>query len=187
MNGLILFSNDLTGRLPGCLGGELTSINLASNRLSGSIPEGFLGNRSTNDPVLYFGVYGNRFTGPIPKSMGAVDFTQIDLVQNGFTDASVLFGEKKKALYMSLDDNKLKFNFSKVSFPLTLLQFQISNNSVFGSIPQQIKKLKDLTYFDVRYNLLCGEIPKGLPLSGLDKEYFTHNKCLCGAPLEACH
>lgn len=184
LTGLILFNNNLTGRLPGCLGAKITSFNLDYNRLSGPIPEGFLSSRTTNATILYFGVDRNNLTGPIPASMGDINFQQIVLSTNKFTDASVLFGEKKKALYIYLHNNELAFNFSKVVFPLTLQQFTMEHNKVYGSIPQQITKLKQLTFFDVSYNKLCGPIPASI--SELDKQYFAHNKCLCGAPLEPC-
>ncbi|KAK1313165.1 hypothetical protein QJS10_CPA06g01733 [Acorus calamus] len=67
-----------------------------------------------------------------------------------------------------------------------LLTFDVSHNSHTGSIPANITNLRFLQAFNVSYNGLCGKIPQGGQIQSLSPDEFSHNKCLCGAPLEPC-
>lgn len=178
--------NNLTGRIPGCLGANLTGIGLGYNSLSGSIPATFLSTRTTDADIRYLSLVHNRLSGVIPVSVGNAPIIQFALFGNQFTDARNLFGEHKKAKYLYLSENRLAFNLTEVMFPLTMEVFSAEHNKLYGSIPEQITKLQLLSTLDVSNNKLCGPIPTGGSMSKFSEDSYDGNKCLCGAPLDPC-
>ncbi|KAJ6829165.1 polygalacturonase inhibitor-like [Iris pallida] len=186
---LDLGGNALSGTIPPSLGSltRLTYIGLYDNQLTGTIPAS-LYSKLNKKYVAYLQLFGNRLTGRIPSSFGSVDFSQIDLFDNQLTgDASFLLGKSKTNLeIVNLTRNGLEFDFSKVEFPESIKRLDISRNKIYGSIPDQITQLRNLFWFDVSYNRLCGKIPSGGSFPLFDKKYYAHNKCLCGAPLQPC-
>ncbi|KAJ8448502.1 hypothetical protein Cgig2_012146 [Carnegiea gigantea] len=178
---LDLSENRLYGPIPGSLSqlSNLQQLKIFKNQLTGSIPESF-----GSFKKLFFQAYENQLSGPVPRSLVRADFSWVDLSSNQLTgDASVLFGRRKRAAYINLNNNAVSFDLSKVEFPSKLQGLDLSHNVIYGSIPQQLAKLP-LKVLNVSYNQLCGPIPTGLTQFGSDA--FASNKCLCGAPLAPC-
>ncbi|KAJ8448494.1 LOW QUALITY PROTEIN: hypothetical protein Cgig2_012138 [Carnegiea gigantea] len=159
----------------------LGAIFLERNQLTGSVPESFGGLKNNKD--LYVRLAKNKLSGPLPKSLGAVDFTVIDLSRNQFTgDASFFFRGSKGLQDVDLSRNKFSFNIGEV----TLIIFDLSHNKIYGTLPPSLAKLSNLQQFNVSYNRLCGPIPTGGNLDRFDKYRYAHNKRLCGSPLPPC-
>ncbi|KAL9255763.1 Polygalacturonase inhibitor-like protein [Drosera capensis] len=187
LNSLDLSYNNLTGPIPSSLGNlhNLYDLDLSANRLTGSIPATFNSSNLPNPFGLHLAL--NKFSGPIPQSVGTVNLTFIEFTLNNFTgDATFLFGKEKTGLtYVSLSRNSFSFDFSKVVIPNNLVDLDISNNHIFGSLPPSII-LPPFDEFNVSYNKLCGRIPTGGFLQEFDASAFMDNQCLCGNPLPPC-
>ena len=126
-------------------------------------------------------------SGPIPKSMGNLNFSFLfDVSRNKLEgDASFLFGKSKAVSTMDLSRNQFEFDISRVEFSTNLTTLDLNHNKIYGSLPSSLTKLA-LQSFNVSYNRLCGAIPQGGRLQEYDMYAYFHNKCLCGAPLPPC-
>ncbi|XP_074306994.1 polygalacturonase inhibitor 1-like [Silene latifolia] len=179
--------NKLTGSIPPSLANlpNLQTIFVERNFLTGPIPDSF--GRFKNNPDFYLRLAKNQLSGPIPKSIGEVNFTELDISRNTLTgDASVFFGKNKGLQRVDLSRNKFTFDLTKVEFPKSLNILELSHNKIYGNLPKSLTKIPYLQQFNVSYNQLCGQIPKGGELYRFDKYSYVHNKCLCGAPLPPC-
>ncbi|ONK54873.1 uncharacterized protein A4U43_UnF10220 [Asparagus officinalis] len=128
-------------------------------------------------------------SGPIPKSLGGLGWSLLDLSFNRLSgDASFLFGASTPATEIHLQHNLIKFDMSHITFPVRLTQLELNNNYIYGSIPAQINEVTEfgLERFNVSYNLLCGKIPEGVVTQKFPIWNYFHNKCLCGKPLPPC-
>ena len=188
MDQLLLYINRLTGPIPASLS-HLTNaskIDLRVNRLTGSIPASF---GFFNNPNMFLFLAGNQLSGPVPSSLGQAKVNLLYLGSNRLTgDASVLFGRNKTWLQnLDISDNRFKFDFSNVEFPLGLRNLFIENNEIYGSLPKQLGQLPlELRGLDVSNNHLCGTIPTGRRLKLISPNAFANNTCLCGIPLPPC-
>lgn len=150
------------------------------NKLSGPIPESF---GSFKTPLVLLDLSNNMLSGTIPKSLGKLNISTLDLSNNKLTgDALFLFGKNKPLQQISLRQNQFKFDFSKVVRPLELASLDIAFNQVYGSIPREFGQFHGWTLFNVSYNQLCGKVPKGGRLKQFSVYGMAHNKCLCDAP-----
>ncbi|XP_031488561.1 polygalacturonase inhibitor-like [Nymphaea colorata] len=184
----ITFSfNNLSGSIPAFLAEvpRMTSIALDRNRFTGSIPESF-GRFRNSLPTIKLGY--NMLSGAIPRSLGAVDFNEIDLQHNDLTgDPSHLFNNRSKSTwFLDLSRNLFEFDMSNVVFPTRNLErIDLSHNMIWGSIPDQILEDTKLNFLNVSYNRLCGKIPQGGRLQEFGASSYMHNRCLCGQPVSA--
>ncbi|XP_074306992.1 polygalacturonase inhibitor-like [Silene latifolia] len=179
--------NKITGPIPASLAylPKLGALFVERNLLTGPIPDSF--GQFKNNPDFYLRLARNQLSGPIPKSIGEADFTELDISRNSLTgDASVFFGKNKGLQRADLSRNKFTFDLSKVELPKSLNNLELSHNKIYGSLPISLVKIPNLQQFNVSYNQLCGQIPKGGELNRFDKYSYVHNKCLCGAPLPPC-
>lgn len=129
----------------------------------------------------------NRLSGKIPASLAKLNLLFVELEQNMLEgDASVFFGSKKNTLRISLGKNSFAFDIGKVGLSRDLHALDLSNNKIYGSLPEGLTKLKLLQNLNVSNNNLCGQIPQGGKMQRFDESSYAHNKCLCGSPLLAC-
>ncbi|MES2731011.1 MAG: leucine-rich repeat domain-containing protein [Bacteroidota bacterium] len=118
-------------------GGRVTSVYLANNQLSGSIP--FELGDLTNLETLNLSF--NQLSGSIPASLGNLPVLR----------------------ELSLYDNQLSGHIPVELGKLTTLHWLIlSGNQLSGSIPVELGKLANLTFFILPYNQLSGSIPAEL-------------------------
>ncbi|KAI3845793.1 hypothetical protein MKW98_016552 [Papaver atlanticum] len=179
LNFLDLSYNQISGSIPPNLSDlkHIRTIQLDGNELTGSIPELF-GKFTGTVPELYLS--RNKLTGPIPKSLGALGYREINLSRNKLTwDASILFNPNHSSTtFIDLSRNQFEFDFTNVKFPKDLNWLDISHNKIFGGIPEEIKDLESLEMLKVGYNRLCGKIPTGGNMERFKSTSFFHNKCL---------
>jgi len=117
-------------------------------------------------------------------SLARLNSLVVDLSHNRLEgDASMFFGFSKQTETIDLSWNMLSFDMGRLELPETLKLLDVSHNRVYGKLPEGVKNLQ---WLNVSYNRLCGEIPKGGNMQTLSTNSFSHNKCLCGAPLPSC-
>ncbi|KAG8371882.1 hypothetical protein BUALT_Bualt12G0009100 [Buddleja alternifolia] len=182
---LALSFNNFTGPIPSSLSKltKLTGLLLDRNKLTGKIPESF-SQFQANDFYLYLS--HNQLSGQVPRTLGHVNFSWIDISRNKLEgDISFLFGKDKFTNIYDFSRNMLQFDMSKLEFPKTMTKLDLNHNKIFGSLPKDLAKF-DYLNLNVSYNRLCGKIPVSERLQELDYTNYFHNKCLCGAPLPAC-
>ncbi|KAK4404227.1 Polygalacturonase inhibitor [Sesamum angolense] len=184
LNYIGLSFNNFTDSIPPSLSRlpKLGGLLLDRNKLTGSIPESFADFR-VKDFYLYLS--HNQLNGTIPIRLGHTNFTLLDVSRNTLEgDISFLFGKNKSINTAYFSRNKLQFDMSKMEFPKTLGNLDLSHNKIYGSLPEGLTKI--YINLNVSYNRLCGRIPVGGNLQQLDYTAYFHNRCLCGAPLPDC-
>ncbi len=155
---LDLARNNLTGTIPAELGSlsNLTELSLVYNSLTGAIPTE-LGNL-TNLTRLY--LTGNQLTGVIPTTLGSLSSLQIIALAG-----NQLTGSLPPELG-SLSD-------------LTTIYF--GNNQLTGAIPAEVGKLHKLTQLDINTNQLAGAVPSELGNLAKLTDLHLYNNELTGA------
>ncbi|KAL8143916.1 hypothetical protein V2J09_016948 [Rumex salicifolius] len=184
---LYLNDNQLTGRIPPFLSrfSSIETLSLSNNMLVGRIPDDFLGSYVGAGLSLYLG--SNRLVGRLPPTFANVKFRVLAVQNNNLTgDAAFVFGKEKWLWYIDLSNNKFSFNISELEMRSDFISLLLNNNKLFGKLPASLVDLGSLYSLDVSYNRLCGKIPVGGKLQTFDASVYSHNKCLCGAPLPAC-
>lgn len=185
--------NRLYGSIPPSLPllPSIFAISLDRNQLTGSLPESY-GHFPTTLNLPSLSLSHNKLSGKLPISLGSMNFSGIYLSRNNFSgDASMLFGQHKSCQSLDISRNSFEFDFSKVGFMNEyLVTLDISHNKIYGNIPSKITEAFMLQQLNMSYNRLCGEIPKAWNLKyrqeGFDNSSFSHNRCLCGPPLDPC-
>ncbi|KAE8709303.1 RLK902 protein [Hibiscus syriacus] len=149
----------LSGQLPIAIGNltQLRTLSLRFNALSGLIPSGFAELTSLRNLYLQ----GNQFSGDIPEFLFSLqNLVRLNLANNNFTGTIP----------------------ASVNNLTRLATLHLENNHLSGSIPDI--GLPTLVQFNVSFNRLYGSIPKGL--SSKPKTAFEGNP-LCGEPLVSCN
>jgi len=110
---------------------NLVSVDISNNNLYGIIPK-----FSRNNIVPFLTLASNQFEGPIPPFLRATIF--LDLSNNNFSDSLSFLcaSDPEEALY----------------------QLDISNNQLFGQIPDCWSHFKSLTYLDLSDNKFLSKI-----------------------------
>ncbi|CAN6235267.1 unnamed protein product [Urochloa humidicola] len=151
----------LRGELPaGALGGltKLAVLSLRYNALSGALPPDL----ASCVQLRVINLQSNLLSGELPAAVLALPaLTQLNLAQNRFSGkipASIATNGRLQLLY--LDGNRLTGKLPDVSMP------------------------PSLTSFNVSFNNLTGEVPKGF--SGSPAASFLGMPQLCGKPLPPC-
>ncbi|CAI9105568.1 OLC1v1004516C1 [Oldenlandia corymbosa var. corymbosa] len=193
-----LANNQLTGKIPSCLGNlrQLKVLDLANNSLSGQIPH-TLGNLGW---LLVLHLNGNKLFGTLPSSLKNLTLlTTLDLGNNQFRDfIPDWMGEAfltENNLHLRLQSNHFYGNISENLCQLSSLQvLNLAENDLVGSIPRCLGNLSmllsdepgsDMEYFtNLQYvksmmlsgNNLDGEIPDELmDLKGLQNLNLSRN------------
>lgn len=192
---LDLSSNALSGSVPASLGDlpGLAVINLSHNRLTGAIPPQLFSNLSSlpstdgDGDGAYLWLSRNNLSGVVPAEFAAVSFAHLDLSRNALTGdpSSALLGAARTAMrHLDLSRNGFRFSLTGAELPGQLSFLDLSHNAIRGRIPVAVANLTNLQELDLSFNKLCGQVPSGL--ARFNATSFQHNKCLCGAPLQAC-
>ncbi|KAI3958232.1 hypothetical protein MKW92_030158 [Papaver armeniacum] len=189
---------------------SFSSINLAGNELSSSIPFSICSRDSKSNPQ-YINLSNNKFFGVIPTSIGySRKLVSLNLGNNNLTGNVPNELQQLKSLsYLQLNDNildgtplnfisklpelqvlNLANNHFEGSIPsafgsaIQLSILSLRSNKFNGSIPQQITHLEELQILDLSGNNLNGLIPRKIGnlmmLRSRDGSSYLNNSLLCG-------
>ncbi|CAN6546266.1 unnamed protein product [Malus baccata var. baccata] len=159
---LDLGDNEFGGSISTSVGrlGKLQGLYLNDNKLQGYIPYELC--QLDNVAELLLG--GNQLSGSIPSCLGNL---------------------AKRFRVLSLQSNFLSSTIPSTLWELTdILYLNLSFNSLFGPLSEDIGKLKVVTIVDLSTTiyLMQGEIPTGGPFQNFSAQSFVSNALLCGVP-----
>ncbi|XP_052119115.1 receptor-like protein EIX2 [Arachis duranensis] len=140
----------------------LQILNLASNNLSGEIPNCWRMWPQLADVNLE----SNCFIGSLPSSMGSLSSLQYLHIRNNtlFGKFPVSLKENKELILLDLGENKLTGNIPRwIGERLVNLKFlRLRSNNLSGTIPNGLCDMKFLQVLDLALNNLSGNIPNCL-------------------------
>ncbi|XP_009597502.1 probable inactive receptor kinase At2g26730 [Nicotiana tomentosiformis] len=150
----------LVGQIPANTLGRLSQLRVLSlhaNRLSGSIPSDF----SNLELLRSLYLQNNRFSGGFPESLiGLTRLNRLDISSNNFTgNIPFSINNLTHLTGLLLNNNGFSGNLPSIN-PTGLVNFNVSNNQLNGSVPTTLSKF---------------------PASS-----FSGNIDLCGGPLPPC-
>ncbi|CAN1139576.1 Probable LRR receptor-like serine/threonine-protein kinase At3g47570 [Linum perenne] len=178
--------NNLGGPLPNSIGNlsvQLDRLFLGSNQIKGTIPQGvenlvnlitvdMSDNLFTGTIPSYFGklrnlqgllLNKNQLSGEIPSSIGNLSLLNRLDIANNQLKGTIPFslGSCQQLNLLGVSANKLIGEIPREIFSLSSLSsgLYLSNNFFSGSLPDNIRSLKNLEVLDLSYNNLTGEIP----------------------------
>ncbi|PWA53089.1 cGMP-dependent kinase [Artemisia annua] len=152
--------NHLFGSLPSSIGSlvGLTTLSLENNRFKGNIPTSV----GKLHKLQALGLDRNHFSGPIPDAIGNLSLlNKLYLYSNKLEDhIPSSLGNCTKLNELYLTDNRLTGKIPKqiLQLPSLTIFLDLSHNSLYGSIPSEIKDLKMLSSLALSYNNLSGTI-----------------------------
>ncbi|KAI4386898.1 hypothetical protein MLD38_004776 [Melastoma candidum] len=162
-----------TGRVPSWLVklDNLEVLDLSQNQITGTIPGGF----DTLRFLFYIDLSSNCLSGGFP-----IVFTDLPALLSGSP------GSRVNQTYLELPvfvmpNNATNQQYNQLSFlPPAIYLY---NNSLSGSIPPQIGRLKSLHVLDLSHNNFSGKIPEQLSsLHNLEKLLLASNHFTGGIP-----
>jgi len=178
---LDLHSNNLVGSIPSDLANlrNLQYLVLNNNDLSGSIPSQ-LGDMSS---LLYLILNNNQLSGSIPSHLsGLTNLVYLYLNDNQLSgNIPTQLGNLSNLLYFLLNNNQLTGNIPSELGNLNSLQYlYLYENQLSGSIPTHLGDLPNLIYFLLNNNTLSGSIPPNLGKLGNVQYFYLHHNQLTG-------
>ncbi|CAI5982864.1 unnamed protein product, partial [Closterium sp. NIES-65] len=183
---LYLYSNQLEGPLPTSFTQltALTACELSNNRLTGSLPEEIgsisnLVNLRANDNLISgplptslramtslanLEMQNNNLSGPFPSQLATVrSLINLRLQNNAFSGPLPDQWATTKIMELDISQNQLSGTIPLAIGGLFQLRtFDLNHNQLSGTIPDDITGLVYLTLLDLSSNRLSGTIPQGL-------------------------
>ena len=175
---LELDSNNLTGTIPTEVGSlsSLTVLRLGGNQLTGAVPAQL----SNLAKLTILGLGDNQLTGPVPSQLGNLSsLTRLSLWNNRLTGPiPAELGNLPQLEGMNLSANRLTGEIPSELGRLTHLEYlDVGTNQLSGEIPSQLANLTKLTRLSLSNNRLSGEIPLWLgDLSSLNELHLWRNQ-----------
>lgn len=186
LNLLELQDNYLSGNLSengnsASVPAKLSELNLSNNFLSGSLPFS-LSNFSSLQNLL---LGGNKFSGPIPASIGQLQVLKLDLSGNSLSsEIPVEIGNCFHLTYLDLSSNNLTGPIPPEISNIRILNYlNLSRNHFTNTIPKSIGSIKSLTIADFSFNDLSGDLPESGQFAFFNASSFAGNPLLCGSLL----
>ncbi|KAK9059560.1 hypothetical protein SSX86_020264 [Deinandra increscens subsp. villosa] len=188
LNSLNVHGNKLKGTIPAQFQRleSMTYLNLSSNNLAGPVPIELtrIGNLDTLD------LSNNKISGPIPSPLGDLEhLLKLNLSRNEFTGyLPAEFGNLRSVMDIDLSYNHLSGVLPQELGQLqNLFTLKLENNNFTGGLTSLVNCLS-LSFLNVSYNNLAGDIPTGNNFSKFSPESFLANPGLCSSSLSSsCH
>ncbi|XP_017231335.1 probable LRR receptor-like serine/threonine-protein kinase At3g47570 isoform X2 [Daucus carota subsp. sativus] len=169
---IVLTQNDLEGFLPADLGFTLPNLEdflAGENKFSGPIPPSM----SNASNLVNFDIAVNNITGPLPINFGSLSNLEVlnmgenQLGHNQSPDGLSFLGSlvnSTRLEVLGLPENGLSGELpnSISNLSTTLESLRLNGNYIYGSIPQEIGKLWNLTELILAENMLTGTIPESI-------------------------
>eukprot|EP00256_Glycine_max_P056701 XP_014624343.2 receptor-like protein EIX1 [Glycine max] len=138
---------------------QLEFLNLASNNLSGEIPDCWMNWTS----LVYVNLQSNHFVGNLPQSMGSLADLQSLQIRNNTLSGIFPTSLKKNNQLISLDLGENNLSGSIPTWVgeklLNVKILLLRSNSFTGHIPNEICQMSLLQVLDLAQNNLSGNIP----------------------------
>lgn len=164
--------------------GQVTSLELAGNHLSGPIPVE-LGNLKN---LSYIRLHANGLSGPIPPALGQLRYlTVLGLGSNELTDPippelSELQNLEQLYLYNNRFKDPIPVELGQLK---NLRELRLDGNKLPGPIPAELGQLKNLEILALGSNQFSGTIPVELgQLQSLESLYLGSNLLSGSIPSE---
>ncbi|KAL8208634.1 hypothetical protein R6Q57_008046 [Mikania cordata] len=187
LNSLNVHGNKLKGTIPTEFQRleSMTYLNLSSNNLAGPIPIELsrIGNLDTLD------LSNNKISGQIPSPLGDLEhLLKLNLSRNEFTGyIPAEFGNLRSVMDIDLSYNHLSGVLPQELGQLqNLFTLNLENNNFTGGLTSLVNCLS-LSFLNVSYNNLAGDIPTGNNFSKFSPDSFLANPRLCSSSLSSCH
>ena len=124
-----------------CANGEVVTINLNTNNLSGTIP-----NLSALTNLSRFQLAENSLTGNLPQFNVFSDLEHVWLSKNQFTGNVPALAGLTKLTYFHVWDNKLTGTIPDISSLTQLQHLDLGKNQLIGNIPELKTLTQNSTY-----------------------------------------
>ena len=200
-------NSNLGGPLPNSWPSQVETVQLANNRISGTIPASFFSNFTSIG--RYVDLSGNALTGTIPSTLfsvatGNMEFLNLFLSDNALTGtipqdlfANIPSKDTLLELVLRLDRNRLTGSILPdhfaASFPkMDTLQVSLGGNRLTSVSPYAFSSLDAPKLYSLRFeagaNLLTGSIPafldnmSQLSILGSATFNFSHNQLTGSLP-----
>ncbi|OWM74718.1 hypothetical protein CDL15_Pgr002609 [Punica granatum] len=212
VNNLDFSNNRFTG-IPNFASGfwtmqRLRVLDLANNRLSGSVPSGVPALHNLKQLILK----GNQFSGPLPADLGLCPhLCVLDFSNNLFTgelpesiqrlnfltslsfSSNLLTGDFPDWIGNMTSLESIEFSRNRFTGSLAtsmanlqaLKLLSISENGITGSIPSSLVSCSKLSVIRLRRNSLTGQIPENLFNLGLEEVDISNNALVGSIPAGA--
>lgn len=166
---LILSDNSFSGQFPAgiCELDQLVEIDIGNNRFTGEVPTCITGLRKLQKLKMQ----QNMFTGEIPGNVTSwTDLTELNLSHNRFTGSiPPKLGDLPDLIYLDLAVNSLTGKIPVELTNLTLNQFNVSNNKLYGEVPSGFNQ-------QVYFSGLMGNPGLCSPVMKTLRPCSTHNR-----------
>ncbi|MCW5953809.1 MAG: hypothetical protein KIT69_16265, partial [Propionibacteriaceae bacterium] len=170
---LNLANNQINGTIPESITllSSLRKLFLNDNMLTGSIPEENISNLTS---LEYLILNNNQLSGPIPSKIGDLISLQELNLQNNMLNGHIPSNIGNSAMWttsikvIDLRNNQItgvlpkSIGQSSSSSSSPIEQLYLSNNMLYGSIPDDIGTLLSLKVLDIQANNLNGTIPESI-------------------------
>ena len=152
---LLLANNKVTGELSCSLFGQpIHNIDLSSNELRGKIPECF----SSAASLQELNIASNRIEGSIPalpEDLSAL-IASDNYLAGSFPDT---FRSAKSLSSIALARNRFNGVIAPGAFPTTMQEVRLANNALSGKLPDDLFLLPNLRLFSGAFNQFSGDLP----------------------------
>ncbi|XP_027360852.1 LRR receptor-like serine/threonine-protein kinase HSL2 [Abrus precatorius] len=159
---LLLSGNSFSGQFPTgiCELDQLVEIDVSKNRFSGEVPTCITGLRKLQNLRMQ----ENTFTGEIPSNVSSwTDMTELNLSHNQFSGSiPPELGNLPDLTYLDLAVNSLTGEIPVELTNLTLNQFNVSDNKLYGELPSGFNHQVYLSGLMGNPDL-CSRVMKTLP------------------------
>ncbi|XP_059627982.1 receptor-like protein EIX2 [Cornus florida] len=157
---LYLDNNQLTGSLPGSLGqlDTLVTLDFSGNQITGSLP-----NLTAFSSLKELLLANNQLNGTLPMSIGQFSMLhRLDVSSNSLKGPIPVFLPNATLLDLSRNKFRGSISFLCVAINDYIRYIDLSNNQLWGKLPDCWMHMKELVVLDLANNNLSGKIPQSL-------------------------
>lgn len=183
-----LANNAFRGQIPESIFSmpHLSDLELSFNRLSGTLPANLSWRGNLREQLQYLGLAQNSIGGTLPDLSPLTNLTGLFLRDNDFVGnvASELLSSHTNLVGLSLGGNQnltIRGGLSDVFKHTKLVQLDLRNTQLNGSIPESIGDLKDLRQLDLSRNKLTGSLPTSVSNATSLEVLFLNDNMLSGS------